>query len=62
MIIVCIIQINDFRAVTEWFYENFMILNQNKWHYICIEKNTKSDIFKFENVCLENSIEKVIFE
>ena len=27
---------------------------------MCIGKNTKSDIFKFENVCLENSKEEVI--
>ena len=40
--------------------ENFMILNPNKCHYMCIGKNTESDIFKFENVCLENSKEEVI--
>ena len=39
--------VKDFRAVKEWFYENFMILNPNK-------------IFKFENVCLENSKEEAI--
>ena len=27
---------------------------------MCIGKNTESDIFKFENVCLENSKEDVI--
>ena len=37
-----------------------MILNPNKCHYMCIEKNIESDIFKFENVCLENSKEEVI--
>ena len=37
-----------------------MILNPNKCHYMCIGKNTESDIFKFENVCLENSKEEVI--
>ena len=37
-----------------------MILDPNKCHYMCIGKNTASDIFKFENVCLENSKEKVI--
>ena len=52
--------VNDFRAVKEWFYENFMILNPKKCHYMCIGKSTESDIFKFENVCLENSKEEVI--
>ena len=37
-----------------------MILNPNKCHYMCIGKNTESDIFKFENVCLENSKEELI--
>ena len=27
--------VNDFRAVKEWFHENFMILNLNKCHYMC---------------------------
>ena len=39
-----------------------MILNPNKCHYMCIGKNTESDIFKFENVYLENSNEKLILE
>ena len=37
-----------------------MILNPNKCHYMCIGKSTESDIFKFENVFLENSKEEVI--
>ena len=52
--------VKDFRTVKEWFYENFMILNPAKCHYVCIGKNTESDVFKFENVCLENSKEEVI--
>ena len=52
--------VKDFRAVKEWFYENFMILNPNKCQYMCIGKNTESDIFEFENVCLENSKEEGI--
>ena len=52
--------VNDFRAVTEWFYENFMILNPNKCHDMCTRKNTERDIFKFENACFENSKEEVI--
>ena len=52
--------VNDFRAVKEWFYENVLILNPSKHHYMCIGKSTESDIFKFENVCLESSKEEVI--
>ena len=52
--------VKDISAVKEWFYKNFMILNPNKCHSMCIGKNTESDVFKFENVCLENSKEEVI--
>ena len=37
-----------------------MILNLSKCHYMCIGKNTERDIFKFENVYLENSKEEEI--
>ena len=37
-----------------------MILNPSKCHYMCIGKNTESDVFEFENVCLENSKEEGI--
>ena len=47
--------VKDFRAAKEWFHENFTILNPDKCHYMCIGKNTESNIFKFENVFLENS-------
>ena len=50
--------VKDFRAIKEWFYEKFMILNPDKCHYMCIGKKTESDIFKFENLFLENSKKK----
>ena len=31
-----------------------MILNPNKSHYMYIGRNTENDIFKFENVCIDN--------
>ena len=52
--------VKDFRAIKEWFYEKFMILNPDKCHYMCIGKKTESDIFKFENLFLENSKKEVI--
>ena len=50
----------NFRAVIEWFYEKFMILNPTKCHYMCIGKNIGNGMFQFENACLENSKEEVI--
>ena len=38
----------DFRALTKWFSENYMKLNQKKRHYMCIGKNTEDNKFEFD--------------
>ena len=41
----------DFRAVNNWFYENFMILNPEKCHLISIGKDTRDeDVFYYDNL------------
>ena len=45
----------DFRALTEWFFENYMALNQKICHYMWIDRNTENDKFEFDNLILENS-------
>ena len=50
----------DFRALTEWFFKSYMVLNQKKCHYMCIGKNTKNGKFGFDNLILENSKEEVV--
>ena len=50
----------DFRALTEWFFKNYMVLNQKKCRYMCIGRNTENDKFKFDNLLLENSKEEVV--
>ena len=50
----------DFRVVTEWFYENYMILNPQKCHYMSIRNSAENDWFEFDDLCLENSREEVI--
>ena len=50
----------DFRALTEWFFKNYMVLNQKKCHYRCIGRNTENDKFEFDNLLLENSKEEVV--
>ena len=50
----------DFMAVTEWFYDNYMVLNPRKCHYMCLEKNSNNDKFVFDNLGLENRNEEVI--
>ena len=48
----------DFRVLTEWSFENYMILNQIKYHHMCIGRNTENE--KFDNVLLENSKKEVV--
>ena len=31
----------DFRVLTEWFFENYMVLSQKNCHYMCIGRSTK---------------------
>ena len=32
----------DFWALTEWFFEDYMVLNQTKCNYMCIGRNTET--------------------
>ena len=51
----------DFRAVDDWFYENFMISNPGKHHFISIGKDTHDeDVFYYYNLTLKNSNEEEI--
>ena len=46
-------------ALTEWFFENYMVLNR-KCHYICISRNMENDKFEFDNLLLETSKEEIV--
>ena len=50
----------DFRALTEWLFQKYMVLNQKKCHSICIGRNTEKDKFGFDNLILENSKEEFV--
>ena len=53
--------LSDFRAVNNWFYENFMILNPGKCHFMSIGKDTHDeDVFYYDNLTLKNSNEQEI--
>ena len=53
--------LSDFRAVNNWFYENFMILNPGKCHFMSIGKDTRyEDVFYYDNLTLKNSNEEEI--
>ena len=43
--------LSDFRAVNNWFYENFMILNPGKCHFMSVGKDTHDkDVFYYDNL------------
>ena len=49
------------RAVNNWFYENIMILNPEKCHFMSIGKDTcDEDIFYYDNLTHKNSKEEEI--
>ena len=52
--------LNDFKVVTEWFYENYMVLNEGKCHFMCIGKNTENETLVFNDIILQNSKEEKI--
>ena len=42
------------------FYENYMVLNAGKCHFMCLGKNTENETFLFHNILMENSKEQKI--
>ena len=49
---------NSFHTVHQWFYENYMVLNTGKCHFMCLENNTENEIFLFHDILTENSKEQ----
>ena len=53
--------LSNVRAVNNWFYENLMILNPGKCHFMSIGKDTRDeDVFYYDNLTLKNSNEEEI--
>ena len=50
----------DFNLVSERFEENDMVLNADKYHFICLGKDTENETFVFNNFILNNSYEEKI--
>ena len=51
---------NNFDKVHQWFYENYMVRNAGKCHFICLGNNTEQETFLFHNIPVENSREQKI--
>ena len=46
----------DFEIVNKWFYENFMVLNPGKSHYMCLGKNLDdTEVLNFNDLTLKSS-------
>ena len=50
----------DFQIVTKWFYENYMVLNSGKCHFLCLGKSTENETYFFHNTKMKNSSEEKI--
>ena len=50
----------DFQIVSDWFYENYMVLNAEKCHFMCLGKNTEEETFIFNGIVMRNSKEEKI--
>ena len=47
---------SDFRTLNNWFYENVLILNPVKYHFMSIGKVTHDeDVFYYDNLTLKNT-------
>ena len=52
--------LNDLNKVTEWFFENYMVLNAGKCHFMCLGKNTENETFSFKDTITNSSKEEKI--
>ena len=50
----------DFQIVTKWFYENCMVLNSGKCHFMCLGKNIENETYFFNNTEMKNISEEKI--
>ena len=47
---------SDFKVINNWFYENFMVLNPEESHFMCIgQKINDTETLNFNNFVIKNS-------
>ena len=51
---------HDFAITSEWFYENYMVLNPGKCHFLTLGFNKPFSDFSFENTIIKNVTEEKI--
>ena len=50
----------DFAIISEWFYGNYIVLNQNKCHFLTLGFNKLFPDFSFENTIIKSVTEEKI--
>ena len=60
MVINITLHFQDLKIVTNWFYENYMVLNSGKCHFMCLGQNTGNETFVYDNIEMKNSKEEKI--
>ena len=48
----------SFDTVHQWFYEDYLVLNAGKCHFMCLGNNVENEAFLFHNILRENSKEQ----
>ena len=51
---------NSFDTVHQWFYENYMVLDAGKCHFMCLGNNKENETFLCHNILMKNSKEQKI--
>ena len=52
----------DFAIISEWFYENYMVLNPDKCHFLTLGFNEPFADFSFKNTIIKNATEEKTLE
>ena len=52
--------LNDLNKVTEWFFENYMVLNSGKCPFMYLGKNIENETFTLKDTIMNNSKEEKI--
>ena len=48
--------LNDFLILEKWFFNNFLVLNPDKCHFVTLWTPNTLANFKFENIKIKNSV------
>ena len=51
---------HDFAVISEWFYENYMVLNTDECYFLTLGFNKLFPDFSFENTIVKNVTEEKI--